>query len=90
MQAKADFPEGSKTQKGIITYGLAANRQKPFAGAFHDAIFNTWRRFLSQVFYIAPPMIAGYYIMDWAVQRSAPSPGVSPLQNTDHCAGTTT
>lgn len=56
-------------QKGIITYGIAPNRQNPFAGAAHDAIFNTWRRFSSQVLYWAPPMIAGYYIMDWAKKR---------------------
>lgn len=56
-------------QRGIISYGIAPNRQKPLAGAFHDAIFNTWRRFSSQVLYWAPPMIAGYYIMNWAVQR---------------------
>lgn len=56
-------------QKGIISYGIAPNRQYPFAGAFHDAIFNTWRRFSSQVLYWAPPMVAGYYIMNWAIKR---------------------
>ena len=58
-------------QKGIVTYGVAPNRQKPLAGAMHDAIFNTWRRFSSQVLYFAPPMIAGYYLMSWAIERYA-------------------
>ena len=58
-------------QKGIVTYGVAPNRQKPLAGAMHDAIFNTWRRFSSQVLYFAPPMIAGYYLMNWAIERYA-------------------
>ncbi|EGS18319.1 ubiquinol-cytochrome c reductase complex-like protein [Thermochaetoides thermophila DSM 1495] len=61
---------GGMPQKGIVTYGVAPNRQKPLAGAMHDAIFNTWRRFSSQVLYFAPPMIAGYYLMNWAIERN--------------------
>lgn len=60
---------GGMKQKGIITYGISSNRQNPFAGAFHDAIFNTWRRFSAQVLYIAPPFIGAYMIMDWATHR---------------------
>jgi hypothetical protein len=56
-------------QKGIISYGIAPNRQYPLAGAFHDAFFNTWRRFSTQVLYWAPPMIAGYYVLNWAIER---------------------
>ncbi|KAI1473108.1 UcrQ-domain-containing protein [Daldinia caldariorum] len=57
-------------QKGIITYTISPNRQKIFAGAFHDAVFNTWRRFTSQVLYWAPPLLAAYYAMDWANKRN--------------------
>ncbi|KAI1371081.1 cytochrome b-c1 complex subunit 8 [Hypoxylon crocopeplum] len=57
-------------QKRIITYGLSANRQNVFAGAANDAIFNTWRRFRFQVLYWAPPLIAAYYAMDWAMKRN--------------------
>jgi ubiquinol-cytochrome c reductase subunit 8 len=60
---------GGRPQKGIITYGLSPNRQNPFAGAAHDAVFNTWRRFSAQVLYFAPPFIAGYYLMHWATER---------------------
>lgn len=60
---------GGSKQKGIITYGLSANRQNPFAGAGHDAIFNTWRRFSKQVLYVAPPFVFFYYVMNWAVDR---------------------
>lgn len=56
-------------QKGIITYGISSNRQNAFAGAAHDAIFNTWRRFSSQVLYWAPPFIGAYLVMDWAIKR---------------------
>ncbi len=58
-------------QKGIISYGIAPNRQFPLAGTAHDAIFNTWRRFSTQVLFWAPPMIAGYYLMNWAIDRYA-------------------
>ncbi|KAK0635915.1 ubiquinol--cytochrome-c reductase chain [Bombardia bombarda] len=61
---------GGMKQKGIITYGVSPNRQNPLAGTGHDAIFNTFRRFSAQVGYWAPPMIAGYYIMNWAIERN--------------------
>lgn len=64
---------GGSKQKGIISYGIAPNRQFPLAGAAHDALFNTWRRFRGQVLYWAPPLIAGYYVIQWAVQRYAKS-----------------
>ncbi|KAL2269163.1 hypothetical protein VTJ83DRAFT_4009 [Remersonia thermophila] len=61
---------GGLKQKGIVSYGIAPNRQQPLAGAFHDAIFNTWRRFSAQVFYWATPALAGYYLINWAVERN--------------------
>jgi ubiquinol-cytochrome c reductase subunit 8 len=36
---------------------------------FHDAIFNTFRRSKGQIFYWLPPLVAGYYLMDWATER---------------------
>ena len=59
----------TQKQRGIVSFGIAPNRQNPFAGAGHDAIFNTWRRFSRQVLYWAPPFIAGYYIVQWATER---------------------
>ncbi|KEZ38738.1 hypothetical protein SAPIO_CDS10766 [Scedosporium apiospermum] len=61
---------GGQPQKGIITYGLSANRQNPLANTAHDAVFNIWRRFYSQVFFWAPPFVAGYLILDWANKRN--------------------
>ncbi|KAI5923052.1 UcrQ family protein [Camillea tinctor] len=61
---------GNVKQRGIITYALSPNKQNPFAGAAHDAIFNTWRRFSKQVLYFAPPMVFFYYAMSWAVERN--------------------
>ena len=56
-------------QKGIISYGISPNRQNPLAGTAHDAVFNTFRRVSSQFLYWAPSLVAGYYIMNWAVER---------------------
>ncbi|KAI0173542.1 UcrQ-domain-containing protein [Hypoxylon sp. FL1284] len=56
--------------KGFTEYKISANRQNLFAGAAHDAIFNTWRRFRMQVFYFAPPFLIAYYTMDWAIKRN--------------------
>lgn len=60
---------GGEPQRGIVTYGLSANRQNPFAGASHDFFFNTFRRTKAQIFYWLPPMVAGYYIITWATER---------------------
>ncbi|EFX01384.1 ubiquinol-cytochrome c reductase complex subunit [Grosmannia clavigera kw1407] len=59
-----------QSQRGIISYGIAPNRQNPFAHAGHDAIFNSWRRVSRQVLYWAPTAVAGYFIMSWAFERN--------------------
>ncbi|KUJ13327.1 ubiquinol-cytochrome c reductase complex ubiquinone-binding protein [Mollisia scopiformis] len=61
---------GSQTQKGVVSYGLSANRQRPLAGTLNAAIFNTWRRFRHQVLYFAPPLIIAYVTMEWAIERN--------------------
>lgn len=66
---EANCISGGEKQRGIITYGLSANRQNPWAGAFNDAIFNTFRRTKGQIFFWLPPMVAGYWMMSWAIER---------------------
>ncbi|KAI9748137.1 MAG: hypothetical protein M1815_003586 [Lichina confinis] len=61
---------GSPQQKGIVTYSLSSNRQRPLAGILNAAVFNTWRRFRGQVLYFAPPLVLAYLVMDWATQRN--------------------
>jgi hypothetical protein len=61
---------GSQTQKGVASYSLSANRQRPLAGTLNAAIFNTWRRFSHQVLYFAPPLVIAYVTMQWAIERS--------------------
>jgi ubiquinol-cytochrome c reductase subunit 8 len=60
---------GSQPQKGVTSYALSANRQGPLKGTLNAAIFNTWRRFSAQVLYVAPPLIAAYAALSWAIER---------------------
>lgn len=45
------------------------NRQRALGGAFHNAIFNTFRRTRQQILFWAPSMIGGYFLMTWAIER---------------------
>jgi len=60
---------GCPTPQRIATYALSPNRQRPFAGAFNAAIFNSFRRFRNQVLYVVPPFVIAYAAMNWAVER---------------------
>jgi ubiquinol-cytochrome c reductase subunit 8 len=60
---------GSQTQKGVTSYAISPNRQKPLAGTFHAAIFNTFRRTRHQVLYWAPAMVIAYFTMEWAIEK---------------------
>ncbi|KAL9100382.1 MAG: hypothetical protein Q9187_009371 [Circinaria calcarea] len=61
---------GSQTQKGIVTYAISANRQRPLAGVLNAAIFNTWRRFKAQALYVLPPLAIAYATMKWAIEKN--------------------
>jgi ubiquinol-cytochrome c reductase subunit 8 len=66
----ADTPRaGSQTQKGITTYAISANRQRPMAGTLNAAVFNSWRRFRAQALYVIPPFAVAYMLIDWAVGK---------------------
>lgn len=60
---------GSQPQKGVVTYSLSANRQRPLAGTFNAAIFNTFRRTRHQILYWLPAMLIGYTAMQWAMEK---------------------
>ncbi|KAL4895851.1 cytochrome b-c1 complex subunit 8 [Aspergillus ambiguus] len=61
---------GCPTPQRIATYSMSPNRQRPLAGAFNAAIFNTFRRFRHQVLYVVPPFLIAYSAMNWAVERN--------------------
>ncbi|KAL8810918.1 MAG: hypothetical protein Q9223_007647 [Gallowayella weberi] len=61
---------GSQKQKGIVTYALSANRQRPLAGAASAAVFNTYRRCKAQFLYVVPPFVFAWWIMAWATEKN--------------------
>jgi len=56
-------------QKGIVHYGISANRLNALAGWRQAAIFNTFRRSRNQILYWGVPMLVGYELMQWATER---------------------
>ncbi|KIV96311.1 hypothetical protein PV10_00193 [Exophiala mesophila] len=53
-------------QTGIVTYALSPNRQRPLANAFYNAFFNTFRRSRAQFWYVVPPFVAAWWLLEWA------------------------
>jgi UcrQ family len=64
-------PPGSRPQKGVTSYSLSANRQKPLAGTLHAAIFNVGRRTRDQILFWLTPMVVAYLAMQWAIEKYA-------------------
>jgi len=60
---------GGPVQRGIVTYSLSPFEQRLFAGALKHGLFNTYRRFMSQVPYVAIPLILGYSIYRWGTAK---------------------
>lgn len=69
VAALSNLRTGSQTQKGITTYALSANRQRPLAGTANAAVFNSWRRFKAQALYVIPPFAIAYMTMNWAIEK---------------------
>ncbi|KAF2762723.1 hypothetical protein EJ05DRAFT_471675 [Pseudovirgaria hyperparasitica] len=57
-------------QKGVTSYALSPNRQRPLAGALNAAVFNTFRRTKAQILFWAIPGVLGYSAMQWAIERN--------------------
>lgn len=64
--AHASLHTGSPPQKGVVTYSMSPNRQRPLAGTLRAAIFNTFRRSKAQFWYVVPPFVAAYLALQWA------------------------
>ncbi|KAI9467663.1 MAG: UcrQ family protein [Benjaminiella poitrasii] len=62
---------GGPAQKGIVTYMLSPFEQKLFAGAAHNAVFNTARRVTSQIPYVGVAFGLGYFIYTSAKSKHA-------------------
>jgi len=60
---------GAPKQRGIAVYTLSPYEQRAFAGAAHQAVFNTFRRFTGQAFYIGIPLGLGYALFSWGKEN---------------------
>ncbi|KAG0343442.1 hypothetical protein BG004_005306 [Podila humilis] len=60
---------GAPKQRGIAIYALSPFEQRAFAGALHQAVFNTFRRVTGQIFYIGAPAAAGYALFSWGKEN---------------------
>ncbi|ODQ63087.1 hypothetical protein NADFUDRAFT_84573 [Nadsonia fulvescens var. elongata DSM 6958] len=61
---------GSPAQKGINRYSVSSYAQKPFAGAAHAAVFNTFRRVKGSTLMIVVPSAIFYYIWTKANEKN--------------------
>ncbi len=59
------FGELGVKSKNIVSYSLSPFEQKAFAGFFSKGLSNLYRRFRSQVFYVAPPMGVLLAVYTW-------------------------
>jgi ubiquinol-cytochrome c reductase subunit 8 len=66
------FIPGLPKHKYIAIYTLCANRQRPLAGAMHNAVFNTARRVRGQILYVAPPFVVAYLVLSWMEKEYVP------------------
>lgn len=64
------YEGGGRPGKGIVTYQLSPNRQRPMANFLSKGFWNVMRRSKNQVLYIIPPLVLGYATMQWAIERN--------------------
>ncbi|KAF9364291.1 ubiquinol--cytochrome-c reductase subunit 8 [Mortierella sp. NVP85] len=60
---------GAPKQRGIAIYSLSPFEQRAFAGALHQAVFNTFRRVTGQIFYIGVPVGIAYSVFTWGKEN---------------------
>jgi ubiquinol-cytochrome c reductase subunit 8 len=63
------YEGGGQPGKGTTQYSLSPNRQRPFAGFLTKGVWNSYRRVKNQFFYVVPPFVVAYGIMQWATKR---------------------
>ncbi|KAF9178660.1 hypothetical protein BGZ51_003064 [Haplosporangium sp. Z 767] len=68
---------GAAKQRGIVIYSLSPYEQRAFAGALHQAVFNTFRRVTGQAFYITVPFGLAYGVYSWGKENHLQAAPVS-------------
>jgi ubiquinol-cytochrome c reductase subunit 8 len=63
------YEGGGQPGKGITSYAMSPNRQRPMANVVSKGFWNMMRRSKNQVLYVVPPFVAAYAAMHWAIER---------------------
>jgi ubiquinol-cytochrome c reductase subunit 8 len=63
------YEGGGRPGKGVVTYALSPNRQRPMATFIGKGFWNVMRRSRNQVLYTIPPFIVAYGLMQWAIEK---------------------
>ncbi|RKP06743.1 cytochrome b-c1 complex subunit 8 [Thamnocephalis sphaerospora] len=58
-------------QRGIVTYQVSGFQQRAFANAIRKGVFNSYRRFASQLPYVVPGALLFYYTVKLGNERHA-------------------
>ncbi|XP_077287426.1 ubiquinol-cytochrome c reductase ubiquinone-binding protein [Arctopsyche grandis] len=53
------------TIRGVIYFKLSPYEQKAFTGIMSHSVMNVFRRIRSNIFVVAPPLLAAYALYDW-------------------------
>jgi len=64
------YEGGGRPGKGVVSYALSPNRQRPMAGFISKGFWNVVRRSRNQILYFAPPLLIAYGTMQWAIERN--------------------
>ncbi|CAA9958769.1 hypothetical protein P3342_003678 [Pyrenophora teres f. teres] len=64
------YEGGGRPGKGVVTYALSPNRQRPMATFIAKGFWNVVRRSRNQVLYFIPPLVIAYGTMQWAIERN--------------------
>jgi ubiquinol-cytochrome c reductase subunit 8 len=63
------YEGGGRPGKGVVTYALSPNRQRPMATFIGKGFWNVVRRSRNQVLYFIPPLAIAYGTMQWAIEK---------------------
>lgn len=61
---------GGPKQKGVVQYSISPFQQRAMAGALNSYIFWGYKRIMSKVPYVAPPLLIVYGIIQWGKKEN--------------------
>ncbi|OAK93835.1 UcrQ-domain-containing protein [Phaeosphaeriaceae sp. SRC1lsM3a] len=64
------YEGGGRPGKGVVTYAMSPNRQRPMATFIGKGFWNVVRRSRNQILYTVPPFLVAYATMQWAIEKN--------------------